>query len=398
MADRETMERVNPVFNTAKGTLLMLSQAGVPEAENFCRQLGFQLTQFGGAQSPAAMMSAMMCMQEMRYRCINSLVMRAGNQNVLDIACGFSPRGLLLSGMNMNYIGCDLPAAIEELQNVLKKNAGDGSFHYYGMDVTNDESVRQVSGSFSGPVTIITEGLLSYFIESELRTVYRNLHRVLSQHGGCWITCDFDRSYLKAAIGVIFGEEQAGKILGGIIKQRDAVADSVPQDDAAVRIGREMLHEYGMTAAAVPFYQDDFALTAGLKISKEHQEALLNAFRRLKLYVITLDGSNPWQDQQTEGKASAFTAEKTAEGETIRITGRLDTLSAPALLEYCEQLPESTVLTLDLVDMAFISSAGMRTLAMIGRRFPNLSLTQIGEELRPVLEKEIPQMLACEKA
>ena len=397
MADKETMERVNPVFNTAKGTLLMLSQAGVPEAEDFCRKLGFQLTQFSGsagAQTPAAMMSALMCMQEMRYRCINSLAVRSGNRNVLDIACGFSPRGLLLSGMNMNYIGCDLPAAIEELQNVLKKSSNDGSFRYYGMDVTNDESVRKVSASFSGPVTIITEGLLSYFIESELRTVYRNLHWVLSQHGGCWITCDFDRGYLLAAISAIFGEQQAGKIFSGIRRQRDTVADSVPQDDVAVRIGRELLREYGMTVHTVPFYRDDFTLTAGLKISREHQEALLNAFRRLKLFVITLDGSNPWQDQTAEPNSSAFTIEKAGEGEAIRVTGRLDTLSAPALLEHCESLPEATTLTLDLGGTAFISSAGMRALALIEKRFPGLTLTGIGDDLRPVLEKEVPQLMS----
>ena len=393
MPDQETVERVNPVFNTAKGTLLMLSRAGVPEAEDFCRKLGFQLTQFENTpdtRTPRTMMSALMCMQEMRYRCINDLVLRAGNRNVLDIACGFSPRGLLLSGLSMNYMGCDLPAAVNELQKAIGTDHERDGYRYFGMDATNDESVRQVSESFDGPVTIITEGLLTYFIEPELRTVYHNLHGVLARHGGCWITCDLDRGYVTAAIGAIFGQDRAAELLRGTLRRRDAVADNLPQDDAAVRIGRELLREYGMTAAAVPFYRDDFDPIFGLEISGEHKAALLDAFRRLKLYVITADGSA--LPEPAGGHASAFTAEEADGGVTLRVTGRLDTLSSPALLEYCEKLPEATRLTVDLADTDFISSAGLRVLDMLGKRFTRLTLLHASDALLTELRAEVPQL------
>lgn len=61
--------------------------------------------------------------------------------------------------------------------------------------------------------------------------------------------------------------------------------------------------------------------------------------------------------------------EKTIESATIKINGRLDTISAPMLENAVNELPASiNDLVLDVRDMEYISSAGLRVLLMAQKK------------------------------
>lgn len=61
--------------------------------------------------------------------------------------------------------------------------------------------------------------------------------------------------------------------------------------------------------------------------------------------------------------------EKTNESATIKINGRLDTISAPMLENAVNELPASiNDLVLDVRDMEYISSAGLRVLLMAQKK------------------------------
>lgn len=45
--------------------------------------------------------------QKLRYDSLNEYVLQNNYGEVMDLACGYSPRGLELASMNIKYVGCD---------------------------------------------------------------------------------------------------------------------------------------------------------------------------------------------------------------------------------------------------------------------------------------------------
>lgn len=147
-------------------------------------------------------------MQELRYKSLNYYIKQTKMNTVVDLGCGFSPRGLLFKdNPSINYIGIDLPAVINEL-----RIAGN-DMNYATADMTNLASLEEAIQSVTGTVIIITEGVLSYFTENELRIVIQNIRSLLHKHNGIWITPDFyNNDYVSAIMKPIFGDEQFEKI------------------------------------------------------------------------------------------------------------------------------------------------------------------------------------------
>jgi len=61
---------------------------------------------------------------------------------------------------------------------------------------------------------------------------------------------------------------------------------------------------------------------------------------------------------------------KTPEGTLAKVEGRVDTASAPQLLEQFNTIPVEGHLTVDFSDLEYISSAGLRTMLIMRKRFP----------------------------
>lgn len=75
---------------------------------------------------------------------------------------------------------------------------------------------------------------------------------------------------------------------------------------------------------------------------------------------------------------------------TMQISGRLDTTTAPSLDKAInEDVDGVTSLTLDLKELEYISSAGLRVLLSAQKKFQKLGsmkLTNVGEVVMEVLE------------
>ena len=75
---------------------------------------------------------------------------------------------------------------------------------------------------------------------------------------------------------------------------------------------------------------------------------------------------------------------------TIEVAGRLDTSTAPVLDKTInEDVPENTALTLDLKDLEYISSAGLRVLLSAQKRMKkcgSMKLRNVCEEVMEVFE------------
>ena len=139
---------------------------------------------------------------ENRYRTIDSLLTPLQYRNVLEIASGFSFRGLQLSmEHDITYFDTDLPDSITTKQQVvdqLKEKhhlETKGTYRLMPLNALDTAAFNAIIELFPpGPVAIVNEGLLMYLDEGEKRQLCANIHAVLTKRGGCWITGDI---YLK---------------------------------------------------------------------------------------------------------------------------------------------------------------------------------------------------------
>lgn len=121
---------VNPTYFTAQTTLFMLAGAGNTDAQEFIRDMGIQNTivdKGKGQASPLseadlnALLVGTGLAIESRYAAISRLLAKGGYRNVLDIACGFTPRSLFCQKAGIDYVGMDVPVVAEQLQSFAGK-------------------------------------------------------------------------------------------------------------------------------------------------------------------------------------------------------------------------------------------------------------------------------------
>lgn len=135
---------------------------------------------------------------ENRYRTIDELVRHAGTVNYLELASGFSFRGLeLCREEEVMYIDTDLPASMENKKQVaaqlIEKNAIQlkGKLLMEPLNALDENAFNNLVSLFpQGPVTILNEGLLMYLDDTEKRRLCALIHAALISRGGSWITGD----------------------------------------------------------------------------------------------------------------------------------------------------------------------------------------------------------------
>lgn len=129
---------------------------------------------------------------EARYKLINKLLNDTNIKQVLEIASGYSSRGMIYSQKGYNYIEMDLENIVinkrkivesiskqSELLNIIEGNA---------LERLDFDRIDKYLGDRE--VAVINEGLLRYLTFEEKEIVAKNIYSILKKHNGVWITCD----------------------------------------------------------------------------------------------------------------------------------------------------------------------------------------------------------------
>ena len=115
--DFDTMERTNPIFNTAKMTLFQLAGAGDKDAAAIISKLGLSYDQTQNTASikvPEELIAVNSLMLEIRYGTMCKLAEETGFDTEVDLPCGYTPRAIQFARKGIRFVGIDLPAAISE--------------------------------------------------------------------------------------------------------------------------------------------------------------------------------------------------------------------------------------------------------------------------------------------
>lgn len=193
--DDALLEKVNPVFQTARMTLFQLAANGDADAAELAQAMGLtrKATQdsTNTTASPEQVLGGTI-MLESRYRTMARLAKDSGF-TLVDLPCGYTPRGLAFARRGLPYYGLDLPVVIREISekaSAMLTPEQCGLVHYREVDATNYASLEKALEDVEGEVCITTEGLLMYFTNSEAAALCDNVRRILEQKGGCWYVAD----------------------------------------------------------------------------------------------------------------------------------------------------------------------------------------------------------------
>lgn len=131
---------------------------------------------------------------EARYKLINKLLDNSCIKQVLELAAGYSSRGIIYASKGYNYVEMDLENVCNNKISIVKtieKNIPNSLNIISGNSLrSSDYSKCDEYFEENKPAAVINEGLLRYLTFDEKRVVAENVYSFLKKHGGIWITCD----------------------------------------------------------------------------------------------------------------------------------------------------------------------------------------------------------------
>jgi O-methyltransferase involved in polyketide biosynthesis len=140
-------------------------------------------------------------MFEARYKSITQLIAECGATQVLELASGYSLRGLdLTQTSSIHYVETDLREVVatklDLLEDVRRRHdlAPSPSHAVTSADVRDLGQLQLAAAGFdrSRPLVVLCEGLVGYLTREETECLTRNVHDLLAEFaGGSWIVPDF---------------------------------------------------------------------------------------------------------------------------------------------------------------------------------------------------------------
>jgi len=122
-----------------------------------------------------------------RHRMLDALVQRRAPAQLVELACGLSPRGLALSHkQGIRCVDVDLPPMVQSKTHLAGSEL-PASYHLAALDLISSRDYVHDLGPALGklsPTVVITEGILPYFPLVLLRHVFQSVAALLRACGG----------------------------------------------------------------------------------------------------------------------------------------------------------------------------------------------------------------------
>lgn len=130
---------------------------------------------------------------EARYKLTNKILDNLNITQVLELAAGYSSRGIIYSKKGYEYIEMDLEEVAKNKVRLLNDITSiPNNLHITSGNALNYADFEKCKEYLNKnkEVAIINEGLLRYLTFEEKEIVAKNIYNVLNKHNGVWITCD----------------------------------------------------------------------------------------------------------------------------------------------------------------------------------------------------------------
>ncbi len=381
-------EMVNPVYKTAKTTLFALADSGDEDAKKLCEKMSITAkSAMTSVRSEANEKTNLVSdlVVDTRYSTIGKMALETAAEAVVDLPCGYTPRGIQFARTNQRYIGLDLPATVSEGEPLMMSLIDEDKkelVRYASCDATNYASLTKALSDVKGKVCICTEGILMYLTDSETGQLCDNICRILKSHGGCWLLADTE-------VAIQYGLTIRSLFPEMLKEIRDRGQKNV-EDRAEIRMGRTdlivnpagdvsenmktaiaFLARHGMKAERLIIAEHMPELQAEKKLSEEQRAAFRSAMALCAFWKIEAIAPQVGEEKQAEGENFSVKMQRQGDELQIKLAGRVDTLTAPEILSLYEQMNKDSNpqrVNVDCNDLVYISSAGLRVLLIMHKR------------------------------
>ena len=284
------------VSYTAYVSLHWLKEAGVPEAKTFAKAIGPKaLLSKDNVPNYEVLAPVNHFSHEIRYAAINKYVEEHNYKNVLDIACGFSPRGIAMAHQGKHFVGAEFEAVAVAADRAVKKclTADEQKLVEYAVvDATDKASMMAAADTMQGPICITMDGLMMYLTADEQAKVLQNVRAVLKKHGGCFVTSDFSlRDIVTETAAAVYGPQNSKT--EKIYRESAQVYESTAESDYAKSFfatseeAEKFVVTQGLKMERVPFFSEPIKLRSTQKFNREQRERADALQKKDFLWVIT---------------------------------------------------------------------------------------------------------------
>lgn len=128
---------------------------------------------------------------------IEQLIENQGVTQILELACGLSPRGYRLKKKypHIKYIEADLPGMAERKRQLIAPLIDPSSHQVCACNILEPDgemSIEHLLSQFNPnePTLVVTEGLVNYFELEQIRTVWSRISKALAGFPKSWYVTD----------------------------------------------------------------------------------------------------------------------------------------------------------------------------------------------------------------
>jgi anti-anti-sigma factor len=242
-----------------------------------------------------------------------------------------------------------------------------------------------------------------YLTQSELEEVFDNVRRLRHEFGGRWITTDNEliKGQGRLLSLLVDGDEDEIKAI------EKMAADNMPKVALAQNSFfrpdevERFISERGFDLEKLPLFDylpDE--LRSLEQLPPDKRQAARDVFKDVYLWVMT---PKPVAVREDVREEKDFKAQMRMRGGDLEITvsGRLDTITAPTLLAMFRDAetehPIASV-TIDMANLVYISSAGLRVLILMLKALEDedhLNLINMSKAVREIIETTGLDTLMC---
>jgi O-methyltransferase involved in polyketide biosynthesis len=132
---------------------------------------------------------------ELRFKSLSGILPHVGIDQVLELASGLSPRGLIMTeNPEITFVETDLSEMLTEKQEIVSELLGTNqrpNYLFAPANALQPAELRSAAAHFkAAPVAVIHEGLMPYLNNDEKRQLAESIAGVLDHFSGTWITPD----------------------------------------------------------------------------------------------------------------------------------------------------------------------------------------------------------------
>ena len=230
---------------------------------------------------------------------------------------------------------------------------------------------------------------MQYLSADEAEQFIGGIRQVLSGHGGAWYSSDWSVDYeqfstrnMSSPEGVKYYNETRRQIMKSSNVFNEGVS-FLSEDEK-----QSFLESRGLKVEKLPFYYGDEDLAMLRAVAPDKMNAIMDQFEKSSFWKMTLDESSAvWEKITGAKEIDNLHVDCSAAGSRLicRIAGRIDTISAPALLEVLEKNGDGfEELSVEAERLEYLSSAGLRVLLMASKKFGKMSIRHASDAVKKI--------------